>query len=154
MLIYGLAGCLVLVVHTIFGLERVHLCVMGCFSIAVVLGPNCSRLGTVHTMLIRWSFFMDFTIASAFPLLWGYLGDEVTCSKPHCFANFWKTWDVNCGPWSVHTLSGAPVQQNDDLRDDTSFSVVVLVIIVWIRTPSFYSRFSCSHFYHNSIKFH
>ena len=36
---------------------------------------------------------------------------------------------MNCGPWSVHTLSGAPVQQNDNLRDDTSFFVVVLVII-------------------------
>ena len=34
------------------GLERVRLCVMGCFSIAVVLGPTCSRLGIVHAMLI------------------------------------------------------------------------------------------------------
>lgn len=35
----------------------------------------------------RIIIFMDFTVASAFPLLWGYLGDEVTCSKPHCLAH-------------------------------------------------------------------
>ena len=84
----------------------------------------------------RMIFFMDFTVALAFPLLSGYLGVEVTYSKPHCFANFWKAWDVNCGPWSVHTLSGAPVQQNDDLRADTSFLVVVLVIIGVISSQS------------------
>ena len=42
---------------------------------------------------------------------------------------FRKLLDVNCGPWSVHTLSGAPVRQNDNLSADTSFSVVVLVLI-------------------------
>ena len=36
---------------------------------------------------------------------------------------------MNCRPWSVHTLSGAPVRQNDDLSADTSFSVMVLVLI-------------------------
>ena len=36
---------------------------------------------------------------------------------------------MNCRPWSVHTLSGTPVRQNDDLRADTSFFVMVLVII-------------------------
>ena len=34
---------------------------------------------------------------------------------------FCKLLNVNCGPWSVHTLSGAPVQQNDNLRADTIF---------------------------------
>ena len=36
---------------------------------------------------------------------------------------------MNCGPWSVHNLSGTPERQNNDLRDDRSFVVVVLDII-------------------------
>ena len=36
---------------------------------------------------------------------------------------------MNCGPWSVHTLSGTPVRQTDDFKDNMSFAVVVLVII-------------------------
>ena len=36
---------------------------------------------------------------------------------------------MNCGPWSVHTLSGTPVRQKDDLKADRSFAVVVLVVI-------------------------
>ena len=36
---------------------------------------------------------------------------------------------MNCGPWSVRTLSGTPVGQKDDFKDVVSFAVVVLVII-------------------------
>ena len=43
---------------------------------------------------------------------------------------------MNCGPWSVHTLSGTPVRQNDDLSDDTSFVVVVFVFIGMISGQS------------------
>ena len=43
---------------------------------------------------------------------------------------------MNCRPWSAHTLSGAPVRQNDELRADTSFFVMVLVIIGVISSQS------------------
>ena len=98
MLVYGLAGCPVLVVHAIFGLEQVHLCVMGCFNIAVVLGPTCSRLGTVHAMLIKWSFH-GLHRSFGLSILWGYVGDEVTCSKPHCFAKLLE--GLGCELWAL-----------------------------------------------------
>ena len=38
------------------------------------------------------SFFINFTVASALPLLCGYRGDDVMCWKPHCCANLWRLW--------------------------------------------------------------
>ena len=91
---------------------------------AILFSSRCCPL---HADLMI--FFMDLTVASAFPLLWGYLGEEVTCLKPHCFAKSGKALEVNCGPWSVHILSGTPKRQNDEFRDDVSRVVVVLVVI-------------------------
>ena len=54
------------------------------------------------------SFFIDLTVASAFPLLCGYIGDDVMCQNPE---NSWNNLDVNWGPWSDQTMSGAPVRQ-------------------------------------------
>ena len=33
---------------------------------------------------------------------------------------------MNCGPWSVPTLSGAPVRQNDDLRADENLDIACM----------------------------
>ena len=33
-------------------------------------------------------FFIDFTVASILPWLWGWYGDDIWCVKPHCFETF------------------------------------------------------------------
>ena len=44
------------------------------------------------------NFFIDFTVASALPLLCGYWGADVVCRKPHCCAKSLNSLEVNCGP--------------------------------------------------------
>ena len=68
-----------------------------------------SRVSHVHDACMI--LFMDLTVASAFPLLCGYIGDEVMCRNPQLFENCWKSLDVNWGPLSDQTMSGAPVRQ-------------------------------------------
>ena len=40
----------------------------------------------------RIIFFMDLTVASILPLLWGYRGVDVMCVKPHFMANSLTLW--------------------------------------------------------------
>ena len=71
-----------------------------CMTFSLVVWACCSALDVWHCHSGEnarlWAgsvscdlmiFFMDLTVASGLPLLWGYCGNEVTCSKPHCFAN-------------------------------------------------------------------
>ncbi len=44
------------------------------------------------------NFFIDLTVASFLPLLWGYVGEDVMCRNPHCLAKSMNILDVNCGP--------------------------------------------------------
>ena len=81
----------------------------------------------VHAALI--SFFIDLTVASALPLLWGCSGEDVTCRNPHDVAKSLNALDLNCGPWSDQKMSGTPDRQNDDLRAEVRAAVVVLLPI-------------------------
>lgn len=60
------------------------------------MGLSSSRHLPVHDALI--SFFVGFTVASASPLLWGHLGDDVIHWNPHCLVNSLNCLVVNCGP--------------------------------------------------------
>ena len=57
------------------------------------MSSSSSREDAFHEV-----FFMDFTVASFFPLLYGYCGDDVRCWKPYCLVKSWNSLDVNCGP--------------------------------------------------------
>ena len=88
----------------------------------------------VHAALSN--FFIDFTVASALPLLCGYWGDDVACRKPHCLAKSLNSLEVNCGPPSDQNVSGTPVRQKDALRAEVSCVAVVLLSIGMISGQS------------------
>ena len=77
--------------------------------------------------------FIDLTVASAFPLLCGYIGEEVLWRNPHSFENSWKSLDVNWGPWSDQTMSGAPVRQKA-LRSAVMRRGVVVLWPMWMMS--------------------
>ena len=66
--------------------------------------------GSSHHLLVDFLIIdlATFTAASADPLVWGYPGLLVLCSKPHDFTNCLKSAEVNCGPLSVIRTSGIP----------------------------------------------
>ena len=78
-------------------------------------------------------FFMDLNVASAFPLLCGYIGDEVMCWNPKSFENCWKSLDVNWGPLSDQIMSEAAVQQKA-LRHAVMRREVVVLWPVWMMS--------------------
>ena len=70
--------------------------------------------------------FIDLTVASTFPLLCGYVGEEVMCWNPHSLEKSQNGLDVNWGPWSDQMMSGAPVRQKALRRVVVRWEVVVL----------------------------
>ena len=82
---------------------------------------SSSRHLPVHDALI--SVFMGFTVASALPLFWGYLGDNMIHWNPHCLVNSLNSLDMNCGPWSDQNIL---LWQKDPLRALVRWGVEVL----------------------------
>ena len=82
------------------------------------------------------SFFIDFTVASALPLLCGYSGEDVMCWNPQDMAKSLNALEVNCGPWSDQKMSGTPARQNDALRVAVRAAVVVLLPMMVISGQS------------------
>jgi len=71
------------------------------FSKGVVLCASSPKyMSSLHFFRI---LFATFTIAFAAPLLWEYLGDEVTCSKSYSFAKR-RNLNANCVPQSLLTV--------------------------------------------------
>ena len=52
---------------------------------------------------------------------------------------------MNCGPWSDHSLSGTPKQQNDDFSDGMSYVVVYSIGVISGQSEkqSTVMRYSC-----------
>ena len=82
------------------------------------------------------SFFIDFTAASALPLLCEYRGDDVQCDTPNSLRKFASLADVNCGPPSDQRMFDTVVWQNWSLRASMSFAVVVSLHISMVSGQS------------------
>ena len=85
---------------------------------------NSDLLDSRHFLKRRFTVLTAF---SALPLDCGYRGDDVTCSKCHCFANFVNSSDENWGPLSETTVSGTPYRANKDFRAFVTLPEVVLL---------------------------
>ncbi len=78
-------------------------------SPGVVMRRNKAKSGSICDFLaLVIVFFTVWTIRSAKPLLWGYRGLDVACSKSHSVANSLKSAAAYCGPLSLITFQGIP----------------------------------------------
>ena len=85
------------------------------------MSSSSSREDAFHEVLI--SFFIDFTVASFFPLLCGYCGDDVRCWKPYRLVkSFGIAWMLTVVlDLTKVCLATRPAKRQSDNLDKSAF---------------------------------
>ena len=73
-------------------------------------------------------FLTVWTMRSANPLDWGYLGELVTCLNPQSAANVLNSTQSYCGPLSESSLCGMPCSPNRCFRAEMTVELVELEV--------------------------
>ena len=81
-------------------------------------------MSSLESLHFDTSFFMDFTAASAKPLLSGLYGDESSCTMSYVLQKA-ENSPLNCGPPSVRIALGQPNWRNQAVSTCTTSDVCV-----------------------------
>ena len=95
----------------------------------VVRRHSRERSGSVLLCLaLSMVFLTVWTMRSANPLDWGYLGELVTCLNPQSAANVLNSTQSYCGPLSDSSLCGIPCSPNSCFRTEMTVALVELEV--------------------------
>ena len=101
----------------------------GCLSMGVVRRHSREKSGSVLLCLaLSMVFLTVWTMRSANPLDWGYLGELVMCLNPQSAANVLNSRQSYCGPLSDSSLCGMPCSPNSCFRTEMTVALVELEV--------------------------
>ena len=89
---------------------------------------NDMFISSLLILLFRIKFFAILTLASAYPFVYWWWGDDVWWTKSHCRANSWNSAEQNYVPRSVISSSGTPWTENKFL----SYFIIVFEVVEFI----------------------
>ena len=101
----------------------------GLLSMGVMRRHSRERSGSVLLCLaLSMVFLTVWTMRSANPLDWGYLGELVTCLNPQSSANVLNYTQFYCSPLSESSLCGMPCSPNSCFRAEMTVALVELEV--------------------------